>query len=471
MILGGNSIVDYATNAIIATDLKGKVVYSNYSAEVNLGYSTGGLLGMNGNLLFGEVPDFSLFRITERILFNESVPEIRLTLKTTNGVLLSYFAQFSPIKDRNQQIIGISCVLRSINSSDFEEGKATGLLEVMNKPTIIVNRLGQIVLVNTQLEKKIGYTKQEVLGEMVEVLFSPNHKNSFSKAWNPSIEILKKEVIALRKDRSSFSAHISISPVRINDETYFSIIVQDIAEFESSSNQVDVFNQLLEFRSKEIKQLSFAATHSLQEPLKRISALSFFLLNEYKSSVDSAGIQSIEYIREAADNLSLLIKELMSYCLLGQNRMPEKFQLQSIWGQIRSQVLESNKILNPEIFCQELPEVYGDKNELKLLLTNLISNSLKFRNENSTPKIDFSWEERDKDYLFCLGDNGIGVEDKNYLKIFLLFNKLNQKFDGYGMGLAICQKIVELHGGKIWLDSKVGEGTKFYFALPKRYQQ
>lgn len=225
----------------------------------------------------------------------------------------------------------------------------------------------------------------------------------------------------------------------------------------------------LEQRNNRLEEFTYIASHDLQEPLRTIQNLIGYIDNNYNSVLDSKGKKSIEYILQASENMSSLIKALLVHSRLGNHSKLEQIDT----NKLVNSVLESIHILvqetNASIQINDLPQLNGHELELRLLFQNLLTNAIKFRKKNMSPEIIVTSKKYKNDWQFAIKDNGIGIDKKYRNKVFKIFQKLHlqSEYKGTGIGLTHCKKIVEIHGGKIWFNSQINEGCTFYFTIPQ----
>ena len=234
--------------------------------------------------------------------------------------------------------------------------------------------------------------------------------------------------------------------------------------------QLILRTQELESSNQELQQFTQIVSHDLQEPLRAISSYTELLEEEYGEQLDAEAQEYIQFVVGGARRMTQLIQDLLIFSRVG--RQPQNFSLVSC-GDVLQEVVANLKIAidenNAVITWDRLPQVIADKSMLIQLWQNLIANSLKFRSQEP-PKINISATTKGKEFIFCLQDNGIGIDPKHAERIFVIFQRLHTRrtYPGTGIGLAICKKIVELHQGKIWVESALGAGAAFNFSLPIR---
>ncbi|MCX6306847.1 MAG: PAS domain S-box protein [Bacteroidetes bacterium] len=234
------------------------------------------------------------------------------------------------------------------------------------------------------------------------------------------------------------------------------------------TRQLEASNKELAFHLRETEQFTFIASHDLQEPLLTLSNFTDLIREEYAGKLDEIGNKSIEFISSSASRMRMLVKGLLDYSLLGKTSITSvvdcnKVVINVITG--LSEVIQKN---HAAITVENLPVINGYEAELELLFRHLLINSIIFRKEDVSPEIKISALLEKGEWTFTIQDNGIGIEEKDRDNVFILFKRMHNRNDysGIGIGLAHCKKIVELHGGKIWVDSAREVGTAIKFAIP-----
>jgi len=230
-------------------------------------------------------------------------------------------------------------------------------------------------------------------------------------------------------------------------------------------------NQMAEhliLSNKELEQVAYIASHDLQEPLRTISNFSGLFQRKYKDKLDADAEEYMTFINEATARMQSLVKDLLDYSTLGNHRSMITINCNKLLMEVMQDIDAAINENEAEIHADPLPVIEGYA-ELKSLFQNLISNAIKFRKKDIPPVIHISAKGDEKEWLFSVSDNGIGMEAIYHERIFTIFQKLhsNSQYAGNGIGLAHCKKIVELHLGKIWVASEPGKGSIFYFTLPK----
>ena len=244
----------------------------------------------------------------------------------------------------------------------------------------------------------------------------------------------------------------------------------DITEMKMGAEKaLFTLNEDLLRSNKELEQFAYVASHDLQEPLRMISSFTQLLSQRYKDKLDQDAQEFIQFAVDGAVRMQLLINDLLDYSRIGtRGKKFSPVDMQDVIGHVINNLNVIIQEKNALVTNDELPVVVADSRQMIQLLQNLIGNALKFC--NTSPRIHISAREEKDHYLFSVKDNGIGIETQYFDKIFQIFQRLHPRdeYGGTGIGLAICKRIVERHGGKIWVESKPGKGSVFYFTIIKR---
>jgi signal transduction histidine kinase len=226
----------------------------------------------------------------------------------------------------------------------------------------------------------------------------------------------------------------------------------------------------LERSNQELQQFAYVASHDLQEPLRMVSSYMQLLERRYSNQLQGDAKDFINFAVDGAKRMQSLIDDLLAYSRVGTRGKPfEQIDLSKVLLQSESNLKISIEENNAEVQSTSLPTIWGDGTQMIQLFQNLISNALKFHGE-ATPKIRVSAEDQNGCHHIIVSDNGIGIDPQYTERIFLIFQRLHtrEEYPGTGIGLAICKRIVERHGGQIWVESNLGKGAAFHFTIPTR---
>ncbi len=343
---------------------------------------------------------------------------------------------------------------------------------------IISDHFGKIILANERIEKLFGYKPEELLGKEIEIFIPERFHHTHIGIRNNYINEPKKKEMdtrnilsARRKDGSEFYVEISLSPIKLEDETLIAAAIRDVSDKIISSNKIEAQTQLLKIQNEELERFAYLASHDLQEPLRTVSNYAGLFKRKYAGKIDNDADDYLEFISQATQRMQHLIKGLLEYSRIGFDKKPTKIDCNAMLVLITKDMANSIEESRAEIKIEKLPVINGNLVELKSLFQNLISNSIKYRKKEVKPIITISCSENDREYIFSVKDNGIGIDAKFHKKVFQLFMKLHStsEYEGTGIGLSNCKKIVEMHGGTIWVESGLDNGSTFYFTIPKTY--
>ncbi|HEX4595347.1 MAG TPA: ATP-binding protein [Bryobacteraceae bacterium] len=369
------------------------------------------------------------------------------------------------------------------------EQKFRSLLEAAPDAMIISSEDGRISLVNSQAEVMFGFRREDLIGQNIRELvrdwaaFSPLSVDSHAAATaGPSSP---RELWAIRKNKQRYPVEISLSPLQTEEGLLLTSAIRDITERKKADEAIRELNTTLEQRVTErtqelvqsnealrqsnddLKQFAYAASHDLQEPLRMVALYSQMLQRKYAFASDSETDQYVGFIVGGAKRMEMLLKDLLTYSQTGADVGPaQPTDCESVMRKVLLNLQASVEQSAATISWESLPTVQAHEVRLVQLLQNLVGNAIKYRS-TEPPKIRIAAERRDADWLFVVEDNGIGIEPEYAPQIFGIFKRLHgQNYPGTGIGLAICQRIVERYNGRIWVESQPGDGSRFFFTLP-----
>jgi PAS domain S-box-containing protein len=322
-----------------------------------------------------------------------------------------------------------------------------------------------------------GYAPEEVIGRPVTILIPPDHHDE-----EPTIlarvsrgeRVAPYETVRVRKDGTLVDVSLSVSPIRDASGRIVGAakILRDISERKHAEQLLAERAERLAQSNEELEQFAYVASHDLQEPLRMVSSYTQLLARRYKDRLDDNAREFIQYAVDGATRMQVLINDLLAYSRVDTRRgdfVPTSSQdsLERALANLRLAIEESRAA----VAYGPLPTVVADGVQLTQLFQNLVGNALKFRGAEP-PRIRVSAERSDDNWMFTVRDNGIGIDAPYGDRIFVIFQRLHGRteYPGTGIGLAICKKIVERHGGRIWLDAASGPGATFRFTLPARKQ-
>ncbi|HLO89585.1 MAG TPA: PAS domain S-box protein [Lentimicrobium sp.] len=470
------NILNSINDAVIVRNLNGNMIFVNTAACKLFGFESDELVNRDFAILVPPSKVQEEKRLVENILWGENVSNYETERIDKHGSTLIISASISAFKDPEGKTIGITSVIRNITEEKKSEGKFQALLESAPDAMVITNRFGQIVLVNAQTEKLFGYERTELIGKEVEILIPmpyrgghPEHRKTYME--EPRIREMGAglELYALRKDKTEFPVEISLSPLHFEEGIFVSAAIRDISNQKKAALELRDYASKLEFTNRELEQFAYVASHDLQEPLRNITNYAQLLEDTVEETLSADAKYFLNVITTSTERMKVLINQLLSFSRIGRNREPQEVDCVQVLNEVITDIADRIKENNATIKGDDLPVVKANYIEIKQLFQNLIGNAIKFRKKEIDPVIIINSRELENEWEFSVSDNGIGIKEEYLNKIFLIFQRLHSQdeYPGTGIGLATCKKIVESNEGKIWVTSTPGEGTTFYFTLPK----
>jgi PAS domain S-box-containing protein len=334
---------------------------------------------------------------------------------------------------------------------------------------------GRFVRVNRSLCEILGYSEKELLTKSVKDISHPEDRDvtdaERARIRTGEIESARFEKRYIRKTGRVVWVDLAVALVRdvFGVPQYEVAIFDDITERKHAESALREAHEELKRSNAELEQFAYVASHDLQEPLRMVASYTQLLGRRYESKFDSDAREFMAYIVDGASRMKQLIEDLLAYSRVGTKgedfkAISSEAALRRALFNLRAAIEEAGAVVTHDT----MPAVNADEPQLAQLFQNLIGNALKFRSA-SVPRIHVAVSEKDSEWKFEVRDNGIGIEPQYYERIFMVFQRLHNKgeYPGTGIGLAICKKVVERHGGRIWVASRPGEGSSFHFTLPK----
>jgi PAS domain S-box-containing protein len=326
---------------------------------------------------------------------------------------------------------------------------------------------------NHAAERIYGYTAEEVLGRHSAFRLLPEHRQEREEILT---RIRRGDRIApfrtqrVRKDGRIIDVSLSAAPIRDSAGAIIgaSSIVRDITE--QVRTEEALARQTLELRrsNAELERFAYVASHDLQEPLRTVTSFVQLLARRYQGKLDADADEFIQFAVDGAGRMRQLIQDLLAYARInsrGDAFVPVPLE------EILAETLEGLRLALEEsgaaVTHGPLPVVLADPAQMGQLFSNFIGNALKFRG-TEPPTVHLQAERRDAEWVLSIRDNGIGIDPRFFERIFVVFQRLHgrDEYPGTGIGLALCERIVERHGGRIWVESGPGRGAAFFFTLP-----
>lgn len=333
---------------------------------------------------------------------------------------------------------------------------------------VMVDSAGIIVLVNRETERLFGYARSELLGSSIDALvpgrFRAQHPRERDEFFgNPHSRAMGagRDLYGVRKDGTEIPVEIGLNPIATEGGLFVLASVVDISARKQAEEELRQSNE-------ELERFAYVASHDLQEPLRTVASYLQLLERRYRDRLDDDAREFIDFAVSGARRMEQLIKDLLAFSRVGtQGGDLLPVDLADILADSLDSLRAAIEDSSATVVAETLPRVLGDRSQLQQLLTNLIGNALKFRG-SAPPTVRITAERDGRFWRLSVSDNGIGIEPEYFDRIFVIFQRLHSReaYPGTGVGLAICRKIVDRHGGRIWPESTPGQGTTFHFTLP-----
>ncbi|MBA3868958.1 MAG: PAS domain S-box protein [Anaerolineae bacterium] len=487
-------------NGVVATDTEGHIDLMNPMAETLTGWSVGQAIGKPFEdivALKSLLPDETIVSPVQSILrdkqeLNVSTPT---ELISKDGVRIPIGYNAAPIKDQFGDIVGAVMVFRDVSDrqkAENERNQLTLLLAsqqkrlenvLANVPGIVWesiissdNQEQRIEFVNRYAERILGYTREEWLA-------TPNfgqkiiHPDDLESSQKEGQEIFARGDLSAAIQFRCIAKDGRIVPI----EAHYSILtddkgkvigscglMMDISQRKSDENAIKQSALDLKRSNEQLEQFAYVASHDLQEPLRMITSYLQLLERRYKDKLDQDASEFISYAVDGATRMKALINDLLAYSRVKTGEQDfARFDTKTALNQAITNLQITIAETGAQVTVDSLPPILGNEAQFIQLFQNLLSNAIKFHGDEP-PKIAVKAERSGSVWKFSVTDNGIGIEPQYVERIFIIFQRLHTKdvYPGTGIGLAICKKVVEHHGGRIWAESTPGTGTTFWFTIP-----
>lgn len=475
------SLLEASLDPLVTIGPEGKITDVNAATETVTGCARATLIGTDFSDYFTE-PEKA--RAGYRQVFREGfVRDYPLELRHRDGRITSVLYNASVYRDENGNVVGIFAAARDITKRQQAEEalrqaeqRFSSMLEnVRDYAIIFLDLEGRITAWNKGAERIKGYRTEEIVGQHFSRFYPP----AAIAIGKPERELqiatsegrFEDEDWRVRKDGSRFWANVVVSALRDANGRVngFVKITRDLTARKEAEDEIKRYAEDLKRSNQDLEHFAYVASHDLQEPLRTVSGFSQLLARRYQGKLDADADEFITFVVDGATRMQTLINDLLAFSRIGTRGD----RLAPIdWGKIFQAAKENLEVAIAEsgtlITHDPLPALVADQTQLTQLFQNLFSNAIKFRRREEAPRIHVSALRQDGAWRFSVRDNGIGIAPQYFDRIFIIFQRLHgrEEYSGTGIGLAICKKIVERHGGRMWVESEPGTGSTFHFTIP-----
>ncbi|WP_018479231.1 sensor histidine kinase [Pontibacter roseus] len=492
------AIIDTAIDGIITIDRRGVVETVNPAAAHIFGYQPEEIIGQNVSMLMPE-PDHSLHDTYLQNYHRTGVGQIigkgrEVLGKRKNGNVFPFLLSISEVNLQDKQIFtGIIHDISELKKTEAalreSESRINSIIQTAVDGIITIDLQGVIEMVNPSACRLFGYAPEELMGRKINMLMPEpdrslhdNYMHHYHETGEKRIIGIGREVSGLKKDGTIFPLYLSISEVYLSDRKVYTGFIHDITQQKISEERLRRYAAELERSNRELQDFAYVSSHDLQEPLRKIQAFGDRLKTKEYEKLSDQGKDYVDRMLNAASRMQNLINDLLTFSRVTSGAKPfVRVDLNNILAEVLSDLEIAIEKSGAKIETSPLPVMQAEPTQLRQLLQNLISNAIKFSRGDEKPHIKVyanSLQPKahtggtpgDEIIELHVEDNGIGFDEKYLDRIFNIFQRLEgQKYEGSGIGLAICRKIAIRHGGDITAKSKPGQGTHFIVTLAKNH--
>lgn len=462
-------------------------------AEIN-GFPVSVHIGKTIKDLIPSVYDLAKGIVDRIVKTGKAQTKLDFTIETPpgSGKIRSFSEDWIPIKSNNNEIIGISVAV--IETTEQKRGseklknkqeqlkKAKLALEKSQKKLTVALDNGQIGLWEWHIRTDV-FTWDERMARMLGLPDSLRGRIStfknvvyeedlphVIKSINGALDTGKpyETIFRIKSEYNYYLAKGLVSRDKQGNPVTLTGICFDITDMKRGAEKVLInLNEELMRSNNDLQQFAYVASHDLQEPLRMVSSFTQLLQLRYGDKLDADAKEYINFAVEGSKRMYELLNSLLAYSRVQtKGRDFAAINMNKVLEKVKDNLNIAIKERGAVIHCTDLPSISGDENQILQVIQNLMVNAIKF--SKGIPEITVTCEEKHDSYIFSVADKGIGIEPQYFDRIFKIFQRLhrNDQYGGTGIGLAICKRIIERHGGSIWVDSQPGAGSTFYFSIP-----
>lgn len=472
------SYTENSNEYIFTTDLDVKIQFANRTFP---GIKT--KEQFIGTSFYSHIPEKLILyikTILEKIIDTKNPNSFQIYYKDPEGCKYYFETHASPII-KDDFVTGL--ILSSIDITERKkvedqlresEERYRTIVEYSNDLIWTSDIDGNFTFCNKRAEKLVGYTLEELKGKKFTSFIIEEDQSKVIDIFHNVIIGQPREYETTVTNRYGKKITIAVNKAPIYSKGKIigtSAFGRDITEQKKAEENLLKTTKELERSNKELEQFAYVASHDLQEPLRTISSLTELLAHRYKGKFDPDADKFINYIISGTKRMQEMINDLLALSRIGtkgKEFLPTNLEdvFEKVIANLHTLIVKNNA----SITIDKMPIIDADEYQLVQLFQNLIDNAIKFRKKDLCPEIYISSKKVVNEWIFSVKDNGIGIDPKNFYKLFVIFQRLHsrEEYEGTGIGLALCKKIVTRHGGRIWIESKPGEGSTFYFSIPIR---
>lgn len=483
------SVMESATDPMIIANREGKILFSNAAMERLLGYAPGEMAGLTVEDLiparfrqthpgqrgqYAEQPHSGPMEelVALRKDGSELPVDISLNpLKTEHGLLI-----FATVHDVTRRKRGQARLAEQTARLQNSEARLRAILDTAFEGIVVLDEEGFIDSFSPGAERMFGYSEAEIKGLPFSALMPSPYREQeearLARGIETGVSEIKGqavEIMGLRKNGTAFPMELGLTGMRLGQHRLFAGVLRDVTERREAQERQTGLLRELEIKNAELERFVYTVSHDLKSPLITIQGFSGMLEQSVAKGDTARMLGDVNRIRAAAAKMQMLLDDLLELSRIGRLiNPPVQIPLEELANEAIELVAGQAASRGVQVdVLPGLPTILADRQRLLEVLQNLLDNAIKFMGGQRAPYVEIGARDEGGETVCYVRDNGIGIDPRYHEKVFGLFERLDQTTEGTGIGLAIAKRIIEVHGGRIWVDSKgQGYGSTFYFSLP-----
>ncbi len=479
--LYSRSLLEASLDPLVTISKEGQITDVNKATEEVTGRSREELIGSDFSDYFIEPKKARAGY--QKVFVKGFLKNYPLAIRHNSGRVTDVLYNASVYRNPQGEVQGVFAAARDITERKIAEEKlraaslyARSLLEASLDPLVTINSEGKITDANKAAEDITGYSREQLIGSDFSDYFTEPEKakDGYRQVFTEGfVSDYPLEILSQSGKITDVLYNASVYRNAQGEVQGIFAAARDITKRKAMENELMQTLDKLRLSNSELEQFAYVASHDLQEPLRMVASYVQLLERRYKGKLDADADEFIGYAVDGANRMRSLIDDLLTYSRVGRLGKPfEPTDLESTFEVAQRNLEASISESCAKVTHDKMPTVIADGGQIGQLFQNLIGNAIKFHGKE-TPQVHVSVKDLGLEYQFALNDNGIGIEPQYIDRLFKIFQRLHtrEEYPGSGIGLAICKKIVERHGGRIWIESEVGKGSTVYFTLNKRKKE
>ncbi|MHB1186989.1 sensor histidine kinase [Thiobacillus sp.] len=474
-------LLESAADVMLVTDSTGRIVLVNTPAEALFGYTRDELLALSVESLIP--PRFRATHVTQRQDYTAHPGSrvmgsgVELYGLRKDGSEFAADVSLSPLEGGYvlATVHDITRRKRAEEALTEQSARLAAIVETAVDAIITIDERGTIDSFNPAAERLFGYARDEVLGKNISHLMPAPYREAhdgylehYLATGEKRIIGLGREVVAQRKDGTTFPIELSVSEMQVGNRRMFTGLVHDITQRKQAEERQALLIRELESANEELKNFAYVVSHDLKAPLRAIGSLADWISTDQSAKLDDDGKEHLRLLIQRTRRMDSLIDGILQYSRVGRVREAV------VEADVNEIVKEALAMLAPPQHIHvevapDLPTVRAERTRILQVFQNLLSNAIKYL-DKPEGLIRVDCVGHDQEWEFSVSDNGPGIETRHFKRIFQLFQTLAPKdrVESTGVGLSLVKKIVEMYGGRVWIESQPGAGSTFFFTLPRR---